>query len=51
MMTPVVLPLAATDNTGLVTAYSFCRLHNSPLHGVPASSRPQALPKHASLYI
>ena len=51
MMTPVVLRIAATDNTGLDAAYSVCRLYHSPLHGVPAPSRPQVIPKHASLYI
>ena len=39
------------DDTRLTPSNSVCRLHRSSFYGVPATGRPQALPKHASLRV
>lgn len=41
---------ASSDDTRLAPSNSVCRLHRGSFHGVPAPGRPQALPKHASVY-
>jgi|SRR6266850_3647211 len=42
---------ASTDHARLAPSNSVCRLHRGPLYGVSAPGCPQALPKHASLYL
>ena len=43
--------LASTDDARLASSNSVCSLHHGSFHGIPAAGRPQALPKHASLYV